>query len=59
LSTRSASSREIGSGRDAQVLERHRDLVSPVQDAQCRRVSDRRARDPDAPQVSRDNVIVH
>jgi hypothetical protein len=44
---------------DAQVLERHGHLMSPVQDAKRRLVEDRRTRDGDPVQVGGQRLLVH
>jgi hypothetical protein len=44
---------------DAQVLERHRQLVRTVQRAQARRVTHRRRGDADAVQVGHHGFVIH
>ncbi|SRR5216683_1335683 len=44
---------------NAQVLERHRQLVGPVQDAKRRRVEDPRMHDSDAVKVGGKSLLVH
>jgi len=44
---------------DAQVLERHRQLMGPVQDPEGRRVDDLGAADADAVKVGGNSLVVH